>query len=46
MANGIPIPKNSEKALQVQGDNIALNITIRARSAALAATDGEEQGEA
>lgn len=37
IARGIPVPKRAEKALQVHGDNIALSLSIKARTAPLAA---------
>jgi len=40
------VPKQAEKALQVHGDNIALNLTIKARSAALPADQCEPSDEA
>jgi len=46
MTHGIPVPKQAEKALQVHGDNIALNLTIKARSAALPADQSEPNDEA
>lgn len=45
-AQGIPLPKRAEKALQVLGDSVVLNITIRGQPAKgqSGATSGGERG--
>jgi hypothetical protein len=40
MSHRIPIPKNAEKSVQVQGDDIVLNIEIKADSQDIAADGG------
>lgn len=45
IAQGIPVPKQAEKSLQVHGDNIALKLTIKARSAALPGEPGTPNGD-